>query len=318
MSPEHISSRDVAVTICAFNAAATLDGALGSVAAQEEPPGEVVIVDDGSTDDTSAVAASWADMLPVRVVRLDENAGIGCVRRIAVENTHLPYVAILDADDFWFPDHLTTMTSLYRRNGGIITAKAMHWVPGIGIGEADEHARVVPPPERQMESILHHCFLCIATLFSREDYDHSGGFRDLRKSEDWDLWIRMIRAGTRVTRGDHPTVLYRISAHSASFGYTSASSDVTVVEQAITEAASPRELVLAHRCLRRVRARADLGDAFDYARAGNRNAARVAAFRALRGEPRTMLRAGALLLAPHQAAKYQLQRSADLSVYVDD
>jgi glycosyltransferase involved in cell wall biosynthesis len=92
----------VSVVVPAFDAAETLARALDSVCAQTLAPSEIVVVDDGSRDDTAAVAARY----PVRLVRHAANRGGAAALLTGVEAAQFPFVAFLDADDEWYPDKL--------------------------------------------------------------------------------------------------------------------------------------------------------------------------------------------------------------------
>src|SRR2546423_15298997 len=98
------SSAGIAVIIPAFNAAGYLDQALASIAAQTEPPAEVVVADDGSTDDTVERARRWESRLPIKIVQLPGNAGPGPARHAATSAAEAPLLAIIDADDLLLPD----------------------------------------------------------------------------------------------------------------------------------------------------------------------------------------------------------------------
>src|SRR5581483_10965231 len=99
----------IAVVVPAWNAAATIDDALGSVAGQTLLPAEVVVVDDRSTDATASLAKAWADRLPITVVSAAARSGPAGARAEAVAASSSPLIAFLDADDVWLPDHLATL-----------------------------------------------------------------------------------------------------------------------------------------------------------------------------------------------------------------
>jgi glycosyltransferase involved in cell wall biosynthesis len=105
-----MSSREkavrIAVVVPTYNRAKLLGRALASVLAQRRPPDEVVVVDDGSTDDTGAVVARCADA--VRLVRR-RHAGVSAARNLGVASSDAEFVAFLDSDDVWEEDHLERM-----------------------------------------------------------------------------------------------------------------------------------------------------------------------------------------------------------------
>jgi glycosyltransferase involved in cell wall biosynthesis len=299
MSSDRRDGDDVTVMVCAHNAAHTIGATLASIAGQTIKPAAVIVVDDGSSDETSSVVEHWNGRLPVELVRLDPNRGVAAARIAAMDHTTTELVAILDADDVWLPDHLATMLATLARAPGIVAAQPLEWIPGTRVALRADPRRHVPPPADQLQVLLDHNFVFSGTLFARADYDRVGGYRaDLAVGEDWDLWIRLVRNGTTVTSTDHPTLLYRLGTESLSSGYSSAPSDVQVMELALDDAGDARERNWARRGLHRMKARLALSKALEHARAGNTRAARRAATHAVRGTPRVAMQAAVLMVMP--------------------
>src|SRR3712207_5841452 len=94
----------VTVVIPVFNRRELLGRALRSVAHQSVQPSSIVVVDDGSTDGSAKVAQRFG----VDVIR-QRNAGSSSARNAGLERASTPWVALLDSDDMWFPDHLETL-----------------------------------------------------------------------------------------------------------------------------------------------------------------------------------------------------------------
>lgn len=90
------------VVIPAFDAADTISDALHSLARQTVPPARVIVVDDGSRDDTAARAETYADAMPLVVIR-QANGGCGVATNAGVALVDTPILAYLDADDVWLP-----------------------------------------------------------------------------------------------------------------------------------------------------------------------------------------------------------------------
>ena len=95
----HVAS--VSVVVPAYNAAAYLHETLASVFAQTTPPAEVIVVDDGSTDDTAEIARAHGVTVISR-----PNGGISSARNTGIRAARSEYVALLDADDVWLPEKL--------------------------------------------------------------------------------------------------------------------------------------------------------------------------------------------------------------------
>ncbi len=215
MHREHAAFVDaarIAVVIPAFRAADTLPECLDSVLAQTEPRLEVVVVDDGSTDDTFVIAARMARTDPrVRTVR-QQNRGPGAARNHGASLTTAPYIAFFDADDLMPPDKLATQARFLDDHPGIdVTYSAME--------EFDEEGdrrrtlgRRVEPKAPLHETLLTGGMPCLpsATLQRRSAYETVGGFRSgWRVTEDWDYYLRMAVSGSRFAHLPDPAVLYR-------------------------------------------------------------------------------------------------------------
>ena len=99
------------VAIPAFNASATIKETLLSILAQTASPSEIVVVDDGSSDDTAQIAASISEL--VRVIR-QENTGCGQACNRAIQETKEAIVATVDADDLWLPTKMARQIEVLK------------------------------------------------------------------------------------------------------------------------------------------------------------------------------------------------------------
>jgi glycosyltransferase involved in cell wall biosynthesis len=100
-----MSARAITVVIPTYNRAALLMRAVESALAQTVPPMEILVVDDGSTDDTAAVCARWSD--PVRYIATP-NGGVARARNVGIAHARGEWIALLDSDDEWEPAKLAT------------------------------------------------------------------------------------------------------------------------------------------------------------------------------------------------------------------
>ncbi len=301
---------DVAVIIPAFNAGPYLDQTLASVAGQTYPPAQVVVADDCSSDDTMERARRWGSRLPVEVLRLERNAGPGPARDRAIQVTTTSLLAILDADDLLLPDHLETMVAAHQHAHGLVSARELPWAPGRGLDLARRRNRPTPvptDPAEQLVALLQRNYVNFP-LFSRVLYQEAGGFRArFRVGEDWDLWIRMLRAGARITETSHPTALHRIRLRSLSVDPTSTvESGIAVLTVALAESRSAPERGAAERGLQALQARKRYYDASTLAASGHLWRARAVAVRGCRGGGwRVMAGLTALAVAPRTSIRLE-------------
>jgi glycosyltransferase involved in cell wall biosynthesis len=107
---------NVSVVIPCFNRANTIKRAIDSVMAQVEFNGEIVVVDDGSTDETKEIIQEYG-----KEVRYfyKENGGVSSARNLGVKNALCDYVAFLDADDYWFDEKIKAQTNYMQANSSL-------------------------------------------------------------------------------------------------------------------------------------------------------------------------------------------------------
>jgi glycosyltransferase involved in cell wall biosynthesis len=103
----------VSTIIPAFNAAATLPAALDSALAQDFEGQEIIVVNDGSTDDTAAILSSYGARI---TVIHQSNQGQPTARNVAIERAAGHYIAFLDADDVWYPSRLSETVAVLERS----------------------------------------------------------------------------------------------------------------------------------------------------------------------------------------------------------
>jgi glycosyltransferase involved in cell wall biosynthesis len=186
---------EVSAIVPAYNAAATLGETLGSIAAQTLPPWETIVVDDGSTDDTGAILASYGG---TRLIR-QANAGPSAAINRGVAAASGEWLAILDADDLWTPAALATHL------GAPESARA-----DIVVGYVEEF-RDDPRDELLVTRPPVPGWLAGATLFRRQLWMKLGGMAaDLRVGGWVDLMDRARRHGAHVVQHDNVVLRRRI------------------------------------------------------------------------------------------------------------
>ncbi len=194
----------VGVVIPAHDAATTLAAAVRSVLAQSVPVAEIVVVDDGSSDGTAAVARSFGSR--VTVVQ-QPCAGPSRARNAGIARIASPWVAFLDADDEWAPDKLERQLRVVREDPGVLLV-ASEWQRD-DAGADPVHAGAGPvSPVPLSQLVLLNRFQTSTVLVRRDALCRAGGFDPrLDGAEDWDLWVRLAHLG-RIVKVDLPLVRY--------------------------------------------------------------------------------------------------------------
>ncbi len=305
MTPLIPGNDEIAVIIPAFNSGAHLGQALASVAGQTLPPTSVVVVDDCSVDDTTDRARQWQARLPLEIVRLERNRGPGIARDCAIGRTSAPLLAMLDADDLFLPDHLDTMISAHAASPGLISAQELSWYPGTDLSLPTRRQRV-PRKTGNLRTLLRHNFVNFG-FFGRDLYELAGGFADQYYCEDWDLWIRMVRAGATLTMASHPTAVHRVHSKSLTADTArTAQHGVALLTDALRAARSPAEAAAARAGLDALKGKVSFYRATQLAAQGNVRRARQVAVGGLPGGgPRAAAGLLALAVAPATAARLE-------------
>ena len=102
MKGQSMNSHAISTIIPTYNRAQLITRAINSVLPQMEPEDELIVVDDGSTDNTREIVAKYGDR--VKYIKT-KNGGCGAARNRGVQEATGPLVAFLDSDDEWMPDH---------------------------------------------------------------------------------------------------------------------------------------------------------------------------------------------------------------------
>ena len=201
----------VSVIMPAYNVEPYLAASIESVLGQTFQHWEIVIVDDGSTDASGAIADRYANRdSRIRVVH-QANGGLSAARNTAMRHARGEVFALLDSDDLWDPDFLASQMALFaaRPDVAIVTANARN------LGGPYDGQPARPWPDRRPRPDLAQILrdeeaVFIMSLFRRDVYDRIGGFDEqMRSNEDYDYWLRAAAAGFQFARNDRPLGDYR-------------------------------------------------------------------------------------------------------------
>lgn len=257
MAVTDASPARAALVIAAYNAAATIERALRSATNQTLAFAEVVVVDDGSKDDTAARAASFGSS--VRVLR-QSNRGPGAARNAGVRITTAEVVTFLDADDELAPASHETLSTALATHPRAVAASSAHIrtdgvrasrIPRAGGVLAAKTVGIVPDFFEAFRSNHLVCVGCVA--IRRADYDAVGGFReDIRFGEDLFLWSLLAGRGDWVFV-DKPLLTYHHSVATSSTIKTKEDAKPAdfLLDETQMATALPRHLWASYRRFRR-------------------------------------------------------------------
>lgn len=226
----------VSVVMPAYNAADYIDAAITSVLRQTLKNLELLVVDDGSSDDTaSVVARRAAEDQRVSLFR-QANAGPGPARNTGFEAARGRFFAFLDSDDAWTPTFLERQVALLESRPDVDVVFGNAWCRG-GTRDRQPARSTAPDPRRlRLEDLLADDSLhFIMAVFRREVVDRVHGF-DPRflTNEEYEMWLRAGLAGFTFARNPEPLGWYTCRPDSLS------SSEVRMLEGALRVLAHAR------------------------------------------------------------------------------
>ena len=228
----------VSVIVPAYNVAPYVEAAIESALAQTYPNIEIVVVNDGSTDDTAAAIAPYESQI---VLVTQENRGLAGARNAGLRAASGSFFALLDADDIWLPDRMERLMEPFDDDAQveIVTSDSYlmeDFTPTEKRSYPDRRRRPFPASEDdQISEIARLNFLFIGVLFRRELIERCGTFAEgtrrgasyegnaeagrgpsIEGAEDYELWTRFLLSGARVGFVDEPLGYYRVRSGSLS------------------------------------------------------------------------------------------------------
>lgn len=204
----------VSVILPVYNGAAFLEGAIRSVLNQSYPRIEIVAVDDGSTDASPSILASFSDSL--RIVT-QPNAGVAAARNAAIAQARGEFVAFLDQDDAWRPAKVARQVAAFRASNcvGLIHTDVDYLDAESGelTGPQDPTARPELMVGDCFEALLLGNPLCNSSVMLRSSVLHRVGPCDLRirgnTVQDYDLWLRVAQV-SQLAHVPEPLTVFRL------------------------------------------------------------------------------------------------------------
>ena len=209
----------VSVIIPTFNCAAFLKRTVESVLTQTYTDYEVIIADDGSTDETRELVTQWEGK--VRYL-YQMNQGVASARNLAVSKASGAFLAYLDADDMYYPNRLKAQVAFLDAHSecGLVHSD---------VDVLDESDRIIThsfnrttgrsvPRGNCLMYLLEHCHIQVPSVLERRAcYDRIGGFEQrAHPAEDYLHWIQLALHGYAIGYIDEPLAMYRRRATSAS------------------------------------------------------------------------------------------------------
>jgi glycosyltransferase involved in cell wall biosynthesis len=184
-------SPTVSVIIPTFNRWPLVAAAIESVLAQRYGDFELIVVDDGSTDDTAERLGQFGSRL---VILKQSHQGVSAARNLAARHARGCYLAFLDSDDLWLPNKLAIQVAFMERHPSVrICQTEETWLRnGVRVNPKVKHRK---PSGDVFIASLELCLVSpSAVMLTRDLFERVGGFDEsLPVCEDYDLWLRIAR-----------------------------------------------------------------------------------------------------------------------------
>jgi glycosyltransferase involved in cell wall biosynthesis len=179
----------ISVIIPTYNRASFLGRAVSSVLAQSYSHIELIIVDDGSGDETKKVVRSFKDK---RISYFyQENKGVSAARNFGISKARGEHIALLDSDDYWFPDKLKLQLEFMRQGGFRISQTGEVWLRnGKRVNPGHKHQK---PSGWIFEKSLELCLVSPSCVVMEKKLAGLGFIfnENFPACEDYDLWLRI-------------------------------------------------------------------------------------------------------------------------------
>jgi glycosyltransferase involved in cell wall biosynthesis len=187
----------VSIFIPAYNAGQFVAQAIDSVLAQTYSNYELIIIDDGSTDDTALVLKAYQSHPKITIQRNPKNVGMAANWNIGLGLCQGEFIAKLDADDFYEPGYLEAVVKVFQKNktvGLVFSGLNLIYSDGHVEPEMISLRSWVRNRQNFLPTLLQLCVIRSPTVCVRRScYDQLGGFiEQMQIHADWEMWVRIV------------------------------------------------------------------------------------------------------------------------------
>lgn len=197
----------ISVVIPAYNCAGVIGRAIDSALAQNVAL-EILVLDDGSSDELEAVMAGYEGTEAVRFAKNEKNLGAAATRNRGVTLARGKYVAFLDADDYWTEDKLARQLALMEQTGCVLCCTARELMTP----EGELTGKVIPVKKQisYRELLKHNSINCSSVLILTEVAREFPMHHD-DSHEDYIMWLEVLRKYENACGINEPMLKYRLS-----------------------------------------------------------------------------------------------------------
>lgn len=205
----------VSIVMPAYNAAQTIQDSIESVFAQTVSDWELIVIDDGSKDDTAAILTTLAAKdKRIRFLKNEKNRGASFTRNRAVALAEGEWIAFLDSDDLWKPEKLEKQLALVQECPNMVVCyTASSFIDDAG----RSYGYVMPAIERlNYKTLLRKNLMSCSSVMIRASVMKGIKMPDDKMHEDYFVWLTVLREYGVAYGINEPLLIYRMCAHSKS------------------------------------------------------------------------------------------------------
>ncbi|MGP4038863.1 glycosyltransferase family 2 protein [Gracilibacillus sp. D59] len=203
----------VSVITPTYNSETYIRDTIESVREQTYPHWEMIIVDDGSTDNTISIIEKYQNEdNRIRLIPLKKNQGAAVARNKAMKNAQGRYIAFLDSDDQWLPEKLERQLLFMNQHD-----YAFSYTKYLEVHSDDQHNKVVTIPDSvEYNDLLKNCVIgCLTVILDRNKIDKIE-MVNIRARQDYALWLNLTRRGFKAFGLQETLAKYRVRHNSIS------------------------------------------------------------------------------------------------------
>ena len=194
----------VSVIVPVYNAAPFLQEALDSILASTYRPIEVIMMDDGSTDNSLSVGKAYCQLHPECHIFTQKNAGASAARNSSIRHSHGTYILPVDADNKIDPLYISEAVEVLETNPNVKIVSCRAEFFGERTGEWK-----FPPFSKRLLARKNMIDTC--AMYRRTDWDKTSGYMEVCGArEDWDMWLSLLESGGEFYRLPNIRLYYRV------------------------------------------------------------------------------------------------------------
>ena len=195
-----VQTEIISVVIPAYNSAGYIGEAIESVLQQSVPPQEIIVVDDGSTDETETIVKNFEDRI---CYVYQKRSGVAAARNKGLELSSGDFVTFIDADDVWKKNKLEIQLKLFQQNPEL--EMVLGFLQRVTTRNEDDSLHVFEGDEDGIYVLQLGC-----TLIKKRVFENVGNFdEEMKLSEDFDWFLRTRESGIKVDVHKDVVQLYR-------------------------------------------------------------------------------------------------------------